>query len=151
MEIEKMVKALYGKDAKEAYSILLELEQISEVKDILYGFLDEFFEMLNNENFFIRVRGYRLFCKQAKWDKNNKINKMIDKILLQIEDEKPIAVRQKLTALEDIIQNKPELNKKIGQKIIGIDYSKYKESMQGLIEKDIRTLLELINTKGLQE
>jgi prophage DNA circulation protein len=145
MEIEKMVKALYEKDTKEAFAALLELEKISEAKDLLYDYVNEFFEMINNKKYVIRVRGYRLLCKQAKWDKKNKINKMIDKILLEIEDEKQTAIRQKIKSLEDIAKNKTELRTKIKHKILGIDCSKYRETMQGLIEKDIKNLLTIIN------
>src|SRR5215510_9173819 len=108
MNTEKLIKALYGKNAKEAYTVLLELEQISETNDVLYNFFDEFNKMMHSENSFVRVRGFRLLCKQAKWDKLNKLNKIIKEILLQTEDEKPIAVRQKINALKDICKYKKE-------------------------------------------
>ena len=146
VNIEEMKKALYGKNPKEAYNILLELEKISETNDFLYKYLNDFLEMLDNENTYIRIRGYRLYCKQAKWDKLNKINKMVDKILLQIvKEEKPIALRQKIKALEDIITNKTELRNKVKQKLLEIDCLKYQESMRGLIEKDIKNLLKIID------
>jgi len=146
MNIEKMIKVLYSKNVKEAYSILLELEQISEKNNVLYDYTDEFFKMMNDENSYIRVRGYRLLCKQAKWDKFNKINQKIEKILAETEDEKPIAARQKLNALIDIVLNKPELNKKMKQRISSMNISKYKENMRELILNDIENLLKLINT-----
>ena len=140
-----MIGALYGKNPKEAYNILLELEKISETNDFLYKYLNDFLKMLDNENTYIRIRGYRLYCKQAKWDKLNKINKMVDKILLQIvNEEKPIALRQKIKALEDITKNKIELRNKVKQKLLEIDCSKYQESMQKLIEKDIKNLLKIM-------
>lgn len=146
MDIEQMVESLYKKGSKDAYANLLKLEQISESENILYDYFDCFFKMIHDKNYAIRVRGYRLLCKQAKWDTSNKINKVIDKILTQLEDEKPTAVRQKIKALENIISNKKALNKKIKQKLFDIDCSKYKESMQGLISKDIENLLSLIKS-----
>jgi len=145
MDIKIMIKALYSKDTSEAYKILLELEQISEKEKFLYDYFDEFFQMIYNEKYVIRVRGYRLLCKQAKWDKENKINKNIDKILLEMEDVKPTAVRQKLKALKDIVLNKKELNGKIKKKILGMDCSIYKDTMQPLILKDIENVLKIIN------
>ena len=144
MNAEKMIRALYDKNAKEAYTALLELEQVSEKNDVLYNYFDEFIEMMHNDNSYIRVRGYRLLCKQAKWDKLNKINQIIDEILNETEDEKPIAVRQKISALNDIVINKKELNSKIKQKISRINISKYKESMQKLILNDFKKLLKLL-------
>jgi len=144
MNAEKMIRALYDKNAKEAYTALLELEQVSEKNNVLYNYFDEFIEMMHNDNSYIRVRGYRLLCKQAKWDKLNKINQIIDEILNETEDEKPIAVRQKISALNDIVINKKELNSKIKQKISRINISKYKESMQKLILNDFKKLLKLL-------
>jgi hypothetical protein len=148
MDIEKMVEGLYSKDNKEAYSILLELEQISDNGNFLYNYFNEFFQMIYDKKYFIKIRGFRLLCKQAKWDKEDKINKNIDKILLEIEDEKPIAVRQKLQAMESIIHYKPELNNKIQEKIKKINYLTYKESMQGLILNDIQNLLTRIDKEN---
>ena len=145
MNMEEMVKALYSKNSKEAYNILLELEKISDENNNLYNFLSEFFEMLHNDNMYIRVRGYRLFCKQAKWDKLNEINKVIDNILLQtVTEEKAIALRQMIKALEDIFNNKMELRKKIKQMLLKIDCLKYQKSMQELIKNDIKILFKII-------
>jgi hypothetical protein len=148
MDISIMIKALYSKDTSEAYKVLLELEEISEKENLLYNYFDEFFQMMENEKYVIRVRGYRLLCKQAKWDKGNKIDKIIDKVLLEIGDEKPTAVRMKLKALENIVLNKKGLNGKIKKKILEMDCSKYKDTMQPLILKDVENILSLINGTG---
>ena len=147
MNTEKMIRALYDKNAKEAYTVLLELERVSEKNDVLYNYFEEFIEMMHNENSYIRVRGYRLLCKQAKWDKLDKINEIIDEILHETDDEKPIAVRQKINALNDIVINKRELNSKIKQNISCINISKHKENMQELIQKDVTKLLKLLENK----
>jgi hypothetical protein len=148
VDFGKIIKTLYGNDNKEAYTILLELEKISETDNILYDYLDEFFQMIQNEKTFIRIRGYRLLCKQAKWDTENKINKMVDKILVEAKDEIAIAVRQKIKALEDIARSKKELNAKIKQAIEKFNFMDYKGSMQNLIYKDIQNLLELIDKQN---
>jgi thioester reductase-like protein len=142
-----MIQALYEKDTKETYQVLLELEKLSEENNSLYHHTDEFFEMIHSEKYVMRVRGYRLLCKQAKWDTENKFANMIDKILLEVEDEKQTAIRQKLKALEDVAKHKKELHQKIKQKITSIDCSKYRETMQSLIEKDIKNLLAIIDKK----
>jgi len=146
MNFENKIKMLYSKNAKEAYSILLELEKISEINDVLYCYLDEFTKMIIDVNSYIRTRGYRLFCKQAKWDKLNKINDKIEEILKSIEDEKPIAVRQKIIALTDVVKYKKELNKIIKQRISCMNLLKYKDSMQELIRNDIKNLINSMST-----
>lgn len=98
--------------------------------------------MLNNDKTFIRVRGFRLICSLAKWDTDNKINKNIDKILNELDDEKGTSVRQCLQKINLILMYKPELEEKIENKIRTIDLSKYKDSMQSLIKKDIDYIIE---------
>lgn len=98
--------------------------------------------MLNSEKTFIRVRSFRLICSLAKWDNENKINKNIDMILKELDDDKGTSVRQCLQKLNLILMYKIELTEIIEKKIKNIDLSKYKESMQSLIKKDIDYILE---------
>ena len=98
--------------------------------------------MLNNSKTFIRVRGFRLICYLAKWDIENKINKNIDVILNELEDEKGTSVRQCLGKINLILMYKIELSEKIERKLKSLDITKYKESMRNLIKKDIDSILE---------
>lgn len=106
--------------------------------------MNEFIDMIKDKKYVIRVRGFRLFCKQAKWDKNNIINENIEDVLEILNDEKPTAIRQALEALKEIVTYKKELNPIIKEKVLKIDYFKYKETMHKLIFKDIENLLTLI-------
>ena len=98
--------------------------------------------MINNDKTFIRVRGFRLICSLAKWDNENKINKNINLILTELEDDKGTSVRQCLEKINLILIYKPELSEIIENKLKLIDISKYKESMQSLIKKDIDYIIE---------
>lgn len=144
MVVEEKIELLFDKDTSVAYKNLLELESLSEKENTLYDYLDTFLEMINSDKYVLRVRGYRLLCKQAKWDTENKINNAIDKILLKVEDIKPTAVRQNIKALQDIIVAKKELGDKIRNKLLEIDTFKHKDTMQLLIQKDIEETIALI-------
>ena len=144
MQIEQRMQLLWGEDEKEAYEQLLELEKISETSEEVYSYFDDFIEMLKNEKSYIRIRGFRLICKNAKWDEENRINRQIGKILEELEDEKPTAVRQCLQAIKELIENKKECNDLIKEKLLKINYARYKESMQSLIFKDVEKALLLI-------
>lgn len=146
-ELNNMIKKLEDKDDKVAYNNLLELEKIAEKSDAIYEYFDIFLEMLDNEKSFIKVRGFRLICKNAKWDKNNKIDNSIDKILQELNDEKPTSVRQCLNAIAEIVEYKKSLNNKIKEKLLKINYLNYKDSMQSLIFKDVEKILKLINER----
>lgn len=144
MEISDRIKRLYDKDTKDTYANLQELETISEYKNILYPYLNEFIAMQKSEKYVVRVRGFRLLCKQAKWDNDNKINEAIEDILAAVHDEKPTAVRQALQYLEYIVPYKRELNDRIKEAALFIDCSRFKDTMRPLIMKDIQSLIQLI-------
>ena len=140
--MKEKVENLYNEDNNSAYKTLLELETITTESNDLYNYFDEFLKMLNNDKTFIRVRGFRLICCLAKWDNENKINNNIDVILKELEDEKGTSVRQCLEKLNLILMYKIELTDVIDNKVRNLDLSKYKESMQSLIKKDIDYILE---------
>ncbi|GAB6123400.1 hypothetical protein [Dysgonomonas termitidis] len=144
-DLKEKIEALHDKDTKENYANLKELEQLSEASNSLYRYFDEFMNMIYSEKYSVRLRGYILLCKQAKWDVDSKIEKTIDELLEKVEDKKPTAVRMKLKALEDIVPYKKELNTKIKTKVLTIECSKYKDSMEGLIAKDIEHLVDIID------
>ena len=140
--MKEKIKNLYNEDNKSAYKTLLELETITTESNELYNYFNEFLKMLNNEKTFIRVRGFRIICSLAKWDNENKINKNIDTILKELEDEKGTSVRQCLEKLNLILMHKIELTDIIENKVRNLELSKYKESMQFLIKKDIDYILK---------
>ena len=140
--MKEKIKNLYNEDNNSAYKTLLELETITTESNELYNYFNEFLKMLNNEKTFIRVRGFRLICSLAKWDNENKINKNIDIILKELEDEKGTSVRQCLEKLNLILMHKIELTDIIENKVRNLELSKYKESMQFLIKKDIDFILK---------
>ena len=140
--MKEKIENLYNEDNNSAYKTLLELETVTTESNELYSYFNDLLKMLNNEKTFIRVRGYRLICCLAKWDNENKINKNIDVILNELEDEKGTSVRQCLEKLNLILMYKVELTEVIEDKIRNLDVTKYKESMRGLIKKDIDYILE---------
>ncbi len=100
--------------------------------------------MLKSSNSYIRVRGFGLIYKNAKWDKENRINPYIDKILLELDDKKPTAVRQYLSSIQEMIIYKKKLHKKILDTITTLNYLRYIDSMQILIKKEIDEVIALI-------
>ena len=140
--MKEKIKNMYNEDNNSAYKTLLELETITTESNELYDYFNEFLKMLHNEKTFIRVRGFRLICSLAKWDNENKINKNIDIILKELEDEKGTSVRQCLEKLNLILMHKIELTNIIENKVRNLELSKYKESMQFLIKKDIDYILK---------
>ena len=142
MELDILLSTLTAKDTKQGYGAFLELERLSEESDDLYPYTERFADMVSNRAWAVRCRGFRLFCKQARWDTDGVIDRHLDRALSILEDEKPTAVRQALAALLDVVPYKRALWPIIRQRVEAMDLNQYKDSMAPLIEKDIQRLLE---------
>ena len=144
MELDILMSILTAKDTKQGYGAFLELERLSEETDDLYPYTERFAEMISDQAWAVRRRGFRLFCKQARWDDAGIIDRNLDRALVILEDKKPTAVRQALAALLDVTPYKRELWPAIRQRVEAIDLMHYKDSMAPLIEKDVQKLLDAI-------
>ncbi len=120
--------------------IAIELETTGSNE--IYNYFDELLEMLKNEKSFVRVRAFRLICALAKWDIENKIEDNIDLILNELDDDTSTSVRQCLDKLNILLLYKPELSNQVEKKLKQLNISKYKESMQSLIKRDIESILK---------
>ena len=135
-----VIEKLTQKDNTAAYHSLLELEAVSAESDELYGYFEDFLQLLSHRNSYVRIRGFRMCCAQARWDTENKLKYSLPELLKMLEDEKPAAVRQCLAALPVVSLYKPELCGEIAGKLEKLDLTKYNDSMRPLIEKDIARL-----------
>lgn len=144
VNIETLIEMLDEKDNSSAYQSLQELERISDETGLAYVYTEKFIEMIGSAQYVIRVRGFRLFCKQAKWDNDYLLDENIDSALNILKDEKPTAVRQALAALPEVVRYKPELREIVNKAVSNINYMRYKETMHSLIAKDIKMILDLI-------
>ena len=87
-----------------------------------------------------------LIAYNAKWDKDNLLDGLIDKFLEHITDRKPITARQCIKLLPMISKYKSNLNEKIIVALSKANISIYTDSMQSLIYRDIQNaLIELEN------
>lgn len=135
---------LFAKNNKVAYKALQELQKESEETDHVYPYMDRLSDMLDSDNSYIRTRGITLIAYNAKWDKDYKIDEVIDKYLQHVTDIKPITARQCIKLLPVIAENKPELKNDILSALQKADISFYDGSMQPLVYKDIQKALKEI-------
>lgn len=142
MDLELLLSFLTAKDTKQAYGALLELERLSEETDDLYPYTEHFTDMVGDRSYAVRVRGFRLFCRQARWDAVGVVDRNLDRALAILMDEKPTAVRQALASLEELLPYKRGLWPVIRQRLEAMEPGQYRETVAPLIEKDIRRLLE---------
>ncbi len=141
MSKEEIFNIFYGKETWDIWRKFQEIESSIDESKLLYKYFDDIKKMLFSEKSYIKMRGFRIICKLSKWDKDNKINNIIDSLLQVLDDEKPTIVRQCLSSLNNLLLYKIELSEKVENKLKKIDLSKYKDSMKPLIQKDIDCIL----------
>lgn len=139
--LEETFGLLFDKNNNTAYKALQELQKESEESDKIYCYMDQLADMMDSDNSYLRTRGLTLIACNAKWDKDNKMDEIIDKYLKHIEDVKPITARQCIKLLPMIAKNKPELKDDIVSALQKADISAYADSMQSLVYKDIQNSL----------
>lgn len=144
-EIEKLVNGLRNQDNNYAYQCLKQLEEECGSSDAVYPYFDVFTEMLHDQNSYVRTRGIILIASNAKWDRDNRIDEIIDELLMHVMDEKPVTARQCIKVLPQIATSKCHLAECIIDVLETANPQRYKSSMQPLICKDIQNALESIN------
>ena len=142
--IGETFELLFDKNNNVAYKALQELQKESEETDCVYPFIDRLSDMLDSDNFYIRTRGLTLLAYNEKWDKEYKVDEIIDEYLKHITDVKPITARQCIKLLPIIAKHKPELKNDILSALNKANISIYDYSMQPLVYKDIQKALKEI-------
>lgn len=144
LNIAETFELLFSKNNNVAYRALQELQKESIETDGVYLYMDRLSDMLDSDNSYIRTRGLTLIAYNAKWDKNYKIDEIIDNYLKHITDIKPITARQCIKLLPMIARDKPELRNDILSALHKANICFYDDSMQPLVYKDIQKALKEI-------
>lgn len=144
INIAETFELLFDKNNNVAYKALQILQKESEETDCVYSYMDRLSDMLDSDNSYIRTRGLTLLAYNAKWDKDYKIDEIIDKYLKHITDVKPITARQCIKLLPIVAKHKPELKNDILSALNKTSISIYDDSMQPLVYRDIQKSLKEI-------
>lgn len=142
--IGETFELLFDKNNNVAYKAFQELQKESEETDCVYPFIDRLSDMLDSDNSYIRTRGLTLLAYNEKWDKEYKVDEIIDEYLKHITDVKPITARQCIKLLPIIAKHKPELKNDFLSALNKANISIYDYSMQPLVYKDIQKALKEI-------
>ncbi len=144
VNVAETFELLFNKNNNVAYKALKELQKESEKTNCIYSYMDRLSDMLDSDNSYIRIRGLVLLAYNAKWDKDCKIDEVIDEYLKHITDVKPITARQCIKLLPIIAEYKPELKTDILSALHNANISIYDDSMQSLVYKDIQKSIKKI-------
>ena len=144
INIAETFELLFDKNNNVAYKALQILQKESEETDCVYSYMYRLSDMLDSDNSYIRTRGLTLLAYNAKWDKDYKIDEIIDKYLKHITDVKPITARQCIKLLPIVAKHKPKLKNDILSALNKASISIYDDSMQPLVYRDIQKSLKEI-------
>ena len=86
VNIAETFELLFDKNNSVAYKALQLLQKESEETNCVYPYMDRLSDMLDSDNSYIRTRGLTLLAHNAKWDKDYKIDEIMDKYLKHIPD-----------------------------------------------------------------
>lgn len=139
-----LIKSLSDKNNTVACGAMKTLAELSEQSDEVYAYMDAFTDMLASGNSYVRNRGLILIAANARWDRDFKIDEIIDDYLKHITDPKPITARQCITSLPKIAKNKPDLKEDILKALKSADVSRYPDSMRSLVQSDIKKAVKEI-------
>ena len=144
MDFDACIARLTGKVAKDAYAFTQQIVEESRASDVWYPCFDRFAELLGHKNSLVRNRAIAILATNARWDREGKFDALLDEFLSHIIDVKPITARQCVAALPEVAEAKPELIPRIRAALEQADLSKYPDSMQPLVLKDIMAALQNI-------
>ena len=142
MDFVDCIARLTGKDAKDAYAFTQQIVEESRVSDTWYPCFDRFAELLRHKNSLVCNRAIAILAANARWDREGKFDALLDEFLSHVTDVKPITARQCVAALPEVAKAKPELIPRIRVALEQADLSKYPDSMQPLVLKDIVAALQ---------
>ena len=142
MDFDTCIDRLTGKDAKEAYAFTRQIVEESRASDTWYPCFDRFAELLRHKNSLVRSRAFAILAANARWDRKGQFDALLDEFLSHITDVKPITARQCVAVLPEVAEAKPELIPRIRAAMEQADLSKYPDSMQPLVLKDIMAALQ---------
>ena len=149
--LEQLVAWLAEKDDKLRYQAFLLLQYRSSAADDVYPYWDIFREKLKSGNSYQRSIGLMLIAENARWDKENRIDGVIDDYLLILHDEKPITVRQCIQSLLKILPYERHLYGKIAERLMALDLQTIKDRMRKSVLLDILGVLAEIRKYGKSE
>ena len=142
MDFVDCIARLTGKDTKDAYAFTQQIVEESRVSDTWYPCFDRFAELLRHKNSLVCNRAIAILAANARWDREGKFDALLDEFLSHVTDVKPITARQCVAALPEVAKAKPELIPRIRVALEQADLSKYPDSMQPLVLKDIVAALQ---------
>jgi len=146
-DVLQLVEWLSLKDDNIRYQAFLLLQNRSSLFEDVYPHWGIFHNKKKAIISYQRSIGLMLIAENVKWDTQGKIVDTIDDVLLLLNDEKPITIRQCIQSLGKISSFRPGLNDKIASRLLSFNLLPIKETMRKSILLDILHVLLIIRNE----
>ncbi|MEE0830479.1 MAG: hypothetical protein UIM26_03340, partial [Longicatena sp.] len=103
------VASILDGNNEQAKESLAKMELLSNQYSMFYSYLSVFQAMMSASKAEMRIRGFRMYCAIAKWDKYGRIDASILSALSILQDDEAENVAQALEALRQLIPYKRHL------------------------------------------
>lgn len=141
---ETITALLTAQNDKYACALTDKILSESQLTDEWYPYFEDFAALLDHPKSLVRNRALYLLAANARWDDENRFDRILPDFLRHITDEKPITARQCIKALAQVGQAKPQYIPQILSCFQEADLSGYQDSMRPLIEKDMAETKRLL-------
>ena len=139
--VEILLAALTDRDNRTACGAMRALADISAASDAVYPHFFALSDLLDHKNSYVRNRALLLLAANARWDAAHRFDRVIGRYLAHVTDEKPITARQCIQSLPTIVKHLPHLYDQVASALHAVDCTRYADSMQPLLERDILAAL----------
>lgn len=148
---EDIIAQLTFRDDRIACAFADKIIDESKTSPNWYEYFDAFASLLDHPKSLVRNRALTILAAVAPWDSENRFDGVLPQFLSHITDEKPITARQCVKALSQVGAAKPQYIPEILSRLKSADLSQYKDSMRGLIAKDIAQTESILSALFLPE
>ncbi len=140
-DIGGLVTLLESKEDDLRYPAFLLLQRRSEIQGDVYPYWDEFVDKLKDSNSYQRSIGCMLLAENVRWDREKRLEKILESYLSHCQDEKFITSRQTIQSIRRWLPLHPELFPVITETLNKINIESLKDTQRKLILTDIFEVL----------
>lgn len=133
--LSEIMGGLKSKNETLRYNCYKVLMQISKTSgQLLYPYWEYFIEFLDSVNSYHRMSAIHLIANLTQVDSENKFEGILDKYYNMLDDKSIIVAIYVASASGRIVKAKPQLEKRITNKLLNIDKTHHNEERKPLIK-----------------
>jgi hypothetical protein len=141
-DVKLLVETLNEKNDELRYTSLLLLQAKSKIDSSVSAHWSVLEEKLDSNNSYQRSIGVMLLSENVRWETDDRFGRLLCKFWTCCCDEKFITARQTIQALTNIMKSTDKYNNAIKQGLLKLNFNKYKNNQQSLLERDVAAALK---------